>query len=122
MAKGKRKTKTQEAIDTIAGFRDLVTDTFEKITEKSVASWLREFQQWPREMPSGEQAPVIEATMSLVDAYAILGLPPTATLKEVKENYRRLAMVFHPDKGGYDEAMRLLNQARDRIKEEKGEK
>ncbi|MBA7707934.1 Chaperone protein DnaJ [subsurface metagenome] len=57
--------------------------------------------------------------MSLADAYAVLGLPRTASLEEVKRNYKHLAAVFHPDKGGYDEAMKLLNRAYERIDWEK---
>jgi curved DNA-binding protein CbpA len=36
------------------------------------------------------------------DYYKILGLPPSATLKEIKSAYRRLAHQFHPDKNGND--------------------
>jgi curved DNA-binding protein CbpA len=53
--------------------------------------------------------------MPLDMAYAILGLKPGASLDDVKRNYRNLASLFHPDKGGYAEAMRLLNQAYERI-------
>jgi len=122
MVKRKRKTEIQDAFDAIAGFRDLVDDTFEKLTGKSVAAWLEEFWQRPRELPQGEQpAPQQEPAMSLADAYMVLGLPQTASLEEVKRNYRNLAVIFHPDKGGYQEAMVLLNNALDRIKKEKRE-
>jgi len=116
MARHKRKTQIQDAFDAIAGFRDLVDETFEKLTGKSIAAWLKEFQQQPRELPSGGQtAPQQESAMPLADAYAVLGLPQTASLEEVKRNYKHLAAVFHPDKGGYREAMVLLNQAYERI-------
>jgi curved DNA-binding protein CbpA len=36
------------------------------------------------------------------DYYKILNLPPSATLKEIKTAYRRLAHQFHPDKNGND--------------------
>ncbi|MBA7544539.1 Co-chaperone protein DjlA [subsurface metagenome] len=116
----RRKAQLQDAFDVIAGFRDLVNETFEKLTGKSVAAWLKEFQQ-PGQLPPGEQQTTpSEPAMPLADAYAVLGLPQTASLDEVERNYKRLAAVFHPDKGGYTEAMVLLNRAYERIKEEKG--
>jgi DnaJ-domain-containing protein 1 len=121
MARRKRKTELQDAFDAIAGFRDLVDETFEKLTGKSIAAWLREFQQPPRELPGEKQTVSQEKpAMPLADAYAILGLPPTATLEEVKGNYKRLAAVFHPDKGGYTEAMVLLNRAYEAIQRQRG--
>ena len=121
MARRKRKTELQDAFDAIAGFRDLVDETFEKLTGKSVAAWLNEFRQQPRELPGGKQrVSQEEPDMPLADAYAVLGLRQTASLEEVKRNYKRLAAVFHPDKGGYTEAMVLLNRAYERIKREKG--
>ena len=115
----RRKAQLQDAFDAIAGFRDLVDETFEKMTGKSIAARLREFQQQPRELPGGKQTvSPEEPSMPLADAYVFLGLPQTASLEEVTRNYKHLAAIFHPDKGGYTEAMRLLNRAFDRIKEE----
>jgi len=124
MTRHKRKTEIQDAFDAIAGFRNLVDETFEKITGKPLAVWFQEFQQQPRELPPGKQQTTLSApTMSLANAYMVLGLPPTASPEEVKRNYRTLARLFHPDTaGGYKEAMVLLNQAFDRIKEERRER
>ncbi|MBA7662313.1 hypothetical protein ES703_70341 [subsurface metagenome] len=100
-------------------FVDVVDTTFERLTGKNIATWLKEFQQ-PKELPSGQPvAPQQQPAMPLADAYAVLGLPPTASLKDVKRNYKRLAAIFHPDAGGYDEAMKLLNRAYERIDWEK---
>jgi hypothetical protein len=46
---------------------------------------------------------------SLADPFAALGLPPTATLDEVRAARRRLAKDLHPDHGGDPAAMRELN-------------
>lgn len=121
MARRKRKTEIQDAFDAIAGFRDLVDETFERLTGKPIAAWLKEFQQQPGKLPGGEQpAPQQEPAMSLADAYAVLGLPQTASLEEVKRNYKHLAAIFHPDKGGYVEAMKLLNRAYEAIQRHRG--
>lgn len=116
MARRKRKTELQDAFDVIAGFRDLVNETFEKLTGKTIASWLNEFRQQPQELPPGEQAASPQPDMLLADAYAILGLKPDAPPEDVKKHYRQLAKVFHTDKGGMnDEAMKLINRAFERI-------
>ena len=42
--------------------------------------------------------------MSVKDYYAILQIPPHASLPEIKNAYRRLAKLYHPDKSGNDPA------------------
>ena len=48
------------------------------------------------------------------DPFVVLGLPPTATLAEVRAARRRLAKALHPDTGGDDRAMGDVNRAFDR--------
>lgn len=49
-----------------------------------------------------------------MEAYAVLGVKPTASKDEIQKAYLRLAQERHPDKeGGSDEAMAELNTARD---------
>jgi len=113
-----RKKRSQNSLGgVILDLVDVVDESFERLTGKSVAAWFEEFRQRPRELPaSGEQAaPQEEPPMSLARAYMVLGLPQTASLEEVKKNYRNLAAVLHPDKGGTNEAMTLLNQAYDAV-------
>ena len=120
MAKHTARSKKPNSLAVLLDFAEVVDATFERLTGKTIAIWLKEFQQRPRELPQGEQPATQEPAMPLADAYAILGLPQTASLEEVKRNYRNLAVIFHPDRGGYKEAMILLNNAYDRIKREKG--
>ncbi|MBA7465028.1 Co-chaperone protein DjlA [subsurface metagenome] len=122
MPKRKAKPKEANSLSVLLDFVDVVDTTFERFTGKTVAGWLKEFQQRPRELPQGESAAPPQSDMPLADAYSVLGLPATASPEEVKRNYRNLAVIFHPDRGGYDEAMKLLNRAYQRIKKEKGEK
>lgn len=60
----------------------------------------------------------------LETSYRILGVKPTATNEELRQAYRRLALLYHPDHiAARDEAQRLqaermfqlINEARDRI-------
>ena len=38
-----------------------------------------------------------------MEYYRVLGLAHTASMKEVKHAYRRLAMIYHPDVNGNDQ-------------------
>lgn len=44
--------------------------------------------------------------MDYSEALEILGLPPTATPDEIKQAYRDLAKVWHPDRFGNDARLR----------------
>ncbi len=116
MARRKRNTRQVSSLGVILDFVDVVDKTFERLTGKPIASWLKEFQERAAELPEGEQRAPIEPAMPLADAYAILGLKPNSPFDEVEKRYRVLANLFHPDRpGGYEEAMKLLNRAYERI-------
>lgn len=109
----------EEATAAVLGFANLVDALFVRYTGKTMGDLIRESAQCPRELPTGQKIGAIEAEtdMTLGMAYAVLGLKPDASLAEVKRNYRNLARAFHSDKGSVmnDEAMKLLNQAYERI-------
>jgi hypothetical protein len=48
--------------------------------------------------------------------YKILGLSPGSTWEEIEKAYRRKAQIHHPDKGGDEDAMRVLNDVYNRLK------
>ena len=52
-------------------------------------------------------------------AYKILGLSPSASWSEIERAYRQKAQVHHPDKGGDEDAMRVLNDVYAKLKKAK---
>ena len=45
------------------------------------------------------------------DYYAVLGLDKDASQVEIDRSYKRMASKHHPDRGGSEERMKLLNEA-----------
>ncbi|NJM92532.1 MAG: DnaJ domain-containing protein [Rhodospirillaceae bacterium] len=64
---------------------------------------------------SSDDAPPKRASgvMTREEAFAVLGLPPTASDAEIRETHHRLIMKLHPDHGGSDYLAAKINQARD---------
>ena len=61
-------------------------------------------------------------TMSPQDmdmAYKILGLSPSSSWEEIERAYKSKAKVHHPDKGGDEDAMRVLNDVYAKLKKAK---
>jgi len=87
---------------------------------KSISDWIQEAWEKSQKTTIGQAAAGVERAARAVDPYAVLGLPHSASLEEVKRRYRQLSNIYHPDKeGGYEEAMKLLNNAYAQIKREK---
>lgn len=63
---------------------------------------------------SNEQNRTVDYIKNCKDYYEILGVPKTATEAEVKKQYRKLALQFHPDKNkeqGAAEAFKAIGNA-----------
>lgn len=58
-------------------------------------------------------------SLEKVDHYAILGLAPTASDKDLKSAYRKMCLRLHPDKGGDKAQFQQLQDAYARILEER---
>ena len=84
---------------------------------KSISSWVQEAWEKSQKTTIGQATAGVERAARAVDPYSILGLPHSASLEEVEMRYRQLSNIYHPDKkGGYEEAMKLLNNAYEAIK------
>jgi hypothetical protein len=53
------------------------------------------------------------AAMTREEAYAVLGLKPNCSEKDVRDAHRRLMKQYHPDHGGSDYLAAKINQAKD---------
>jgi DnaJ-domain-containing protein 1 len=78
---------------------------------------------WPRviqglrELRGDSVEPMNPQDMEM--AYKILGLSPSSSWDEIEKAYKRKAKVHHPDKGGDEDAMRVLNDVYARLKKAK---
>jgi len=78
---------------------------------------------WPRviqgirELRGEPVAPDSPQDMDM--AYKILGLSPSSSWEEIEQAYKRKAKVHHPDKGGDEDAMRVLNDVYAKLKKVK---
>jgi hypothetical protein len=63
-------------------------------------------------------ANVVQVAAEGKDLYAVLGVAPDATAKELRTAYRKLAIKYHPDKGGDPEKMKELNLAYELLQDE----
>lgn len=70
----------------------------------------------------GERAGQRSGKMTREEAYEYLGLTPKATKEQVKQAYRKLSKVIHPDASGVNTNafMKKLNEAWEEIKKERG--
>lgn len=122
MARRRAKAKNVTMASTPLGVLRELDGAVEIITGKGIASWAQELLQHYQGNVQGAETRALQPPTTEIDAYAVMGLPPTASLKEVKTRYKQLAQILHPDReGGYTEAMKRLNQAYEQIgKEKKG--
>jgi hypothetical protein len=68
------------------------------------------FDQARREQ---EEASKASGAMDKAEALAVLGLEDGASEEQIREAYKRLMTMLHPDKGGTTYLAQKLNQARD---------
>ena len=87
---------------------------------KSISDWIQEAWERSQKTTIGQAAAGVERAARAIDPYAVLGLPHSASLEDVERRYKQLSKIYHPDKeGGYEGAMKLLNNAYEQIKSQK---
>lgn len=59
-------------------------------------------------------------TMDYARACEILGVSQSDDFEMIKKSYRKLALKYHPDRGGSEEKMKEINDAYEIIKDRKG--
>ncbi len=100
-------------------FKEL-NDIVETFSGKPISGWVQEAWEKSQKTTIGQAAAGVERAARAVDPYTILGLSHSASLEEVKMRYRQLSRIYHPDmKGGYEGAMKLLNNAYEQILKER---
>ena len=75
--------------------------------------WERWQASRPGRMGNGSAASPRTTSMSVEEAYEVLGLKPGASAAEVRRSYHRLMRQVHPDAGGSDWLAARINQARE---------
>ncbi|MDK1020337.1 MAG: DnaJ domain-containing protein [Candidatus Hydrogenedentes bacterium] len=77
---------------------------------------------WPRIIQGlrelrGESPPDRDnSAQDMEMCYRILGLSPSSSWPEIEKAYRKKAQIHHPDKGGDEDAMRVLNDVYTKLK------
>ena len=86
-----------------------------------IPTLIHRFVQRLRRRPKGTSFQTLEHTMTLQGALKLLEIPADlgrrVTLAQIREAYREMALLHHPDSGGSVEAMRRLNEAYQLLKE-----
>jgi len=112
MAKGNKGKEKGNALSNLLDLFDLADSAVEKFTGKNIASWMDYLQEQAKVEEQRSEKGMIGESSVFADPYAVLGLPKNASIEQVKKRYRQLSMIYHPDReGGYNEAMKRVNQA-----------
>lgn len=117
MAKQKKASKKASGLSVLLDLLDVADSAIEKVTGKGMAAWLKTLQEQNQISQGGQPG---QSIANHTNPYTVLGLPPTASLADVKKRYHQLSFIYHPDRdGGYNEAMKRVNLAYDQIMKEK---
>lgn len=104
-------------------------EPFAPLNERNKANWFKhhlelEFGKPGKQYRTGKNT-TTEAKIgrnTKLEWYEILQCSPGSTWEEIKNNYRELARIYHPDSSGFDSTieMQILNLAFDKAKSIKG--
>ena len=73
----------------------------------------QEKQKEDQQKGTGQSRPASNIKFTRKEAFHFLGLPETATQKEIRAKYNHMMKACHPDTGGSNEIARLLNAAKE---------
>jgi preprotein translocase subunit Sec63 len=98
-----------------------INDIVFTFSGKSISGWVQEAWERSQRTTIGQAAGGVERAARALDPYAVLGLPRSVSFEQVERRYKQLSQIYHPDKrGGYEGAMKLLNNAYEQIRRNRG--
>ena len=84
----------------------------EAYLDRRAPGW-RDLRSGPSDREEPRQSRGRRSSMTINDAYEVLGLRPGAKEAEIRAAHRRLMMKFHPDQGGSTYLAARINEAKE---------
>ena len=101
-----KRTKLKNTVDTVKEGVDVAQEAMNLVDGFLGRRAARKKQQQQEEQQHQPEKPGLLW-------WQVLGLNPQAAKEEIDRRSRELAKLYHPDKGGDGEMMKLVNWARD---------
>ena len=104
--------------------RHLAVNFANKILDEKLESYAEEnedeYGEWALDDPARNLKAHLELELVILgnkesSDYDILGVKPTASIDEVKQAFRKLAIKYHPDQGGDSKRFQKIHDAYERI-------
>jgi len=123
-------SRSSKAAQLIQMYRDIFDNEFaqRQYEHERLHFWNRREHKKPKEKEherreqkrqEREEKPKQESTIDLSKYYKILGLTPGATKEKIKARFRELALKHHSDRGGSDDKLKEIIEAKEILLDKK---
>ena len=117
-------SRSNKAAQLIQMYRDIFDNEFARRQHerKRPHFWQRNEHKKPKEKKrerhehkrqERKEKPKQESTIDLSKYYGILGLKPNATKEKIIERFRELTLKYHSDRGGSDDKLKKIIEAKE---------